>query len=118
MGIVAYRYTLMLDGNKQQLRLLSWEAVPRVDKSIAFGWKENTWYRMKFTVDVQGSKATVRGKVWPRDQTEPEDWTVTFEDPTANTEGSPGVYGYAAGIEEDSPGTEIFYDKVTVTPNK
>src|SRR5438132_1413740 len=118
MGIVANRYTLMLDGNKQQLRLLSWEAVPRVDKSIAFGWKENTWYRMKFTVDVQGSKATVRGKVWPRDQTEPGDWTITFEDPTANTEGSPGVYGYAAGIEEDSPGTEIFYDKVTVTPNK
>jgi outer membrane protein assembly factor BamB len=118
MGIVANRYTLMLDGNKQQLRLLSWEAVPRVDKSIAFGWKENTWYRMKFTVDVQGGKATVRGKVWPRDQTEPEDWTVTFEDPTANREGSPGVYGYAAGIEEDSPGTEIFYDKVAVTPNK
>jgi outer membrane protein assembly factor BamB len=118
MGIIANRYTLMLDGNKQQLRLLSWEAVPRVDKSIAFPWKDNAWYRMKFTVEVQGDKATARGKVWPRDQAEPEDWTVTFEDPTPNKEGSPGVYAYSAGIEANKPGTEIYFDKVSVTPNK
>ena len=118
MGIVANRYEFMLDGNKQQLRLLSWEAVPRVDKSMAFPWKEKTWYRMKFTVDVQGDKAMVRGKVWQRDQAEPEDWTITFEDPTPNKEGSPGIYGYAAGIGQDNPGTEIYYDKVSVTPNK
>ena len=73
---------------------------------------------MKFTVEVQGDKAMVRGKVWPRDQQEPEDWTVTFEDPTPNKEGSPGIYAYAAGIEDNSPGTEILFDKVMVTPNK
>ena len=31
MGVVANRYTFMLDGNKQQLRIASWEALPRVD---------------------------------------------------------------------------------------
>jgi outer membrane protein assembly factor BamB len=118
MGLAANRYHLILDGNKQQLRLLSWEAVPRVDKSIAFTWKEKTWYHMKFTVEVEGDKAIVRGKVWPRDQNEPADWTVTFEDSTPNKEGSPGIYAYSAGIEADSPGTEIYFDKVSITPNR
>jgi len=42
MGVVANRYTLVLDGNKQQLRLLSWDALPRVDESIQFAWNGKT----------------------------------------------------------------------------
>lgn len=118
IGIVANRYTLQLAGNTQQLRLISWDALPRVDKTIAFGWKPEVWYRMKLTVDVEGDKATVRGKVWPREDSEPKDWSVEFVDTTPNREGAAALYGFASGILEGQLGTEIFYDNVRITPNK
>lgn len=118
MGLVANRYSLVLDGNKQQLRISSWEALPRVDKVISWPWKSNTWYRTKLTVEVAGDKAIVRGKVWPRDQQEPADWTIDFEDPVPNREGSPAIYGYATGILENATGAEIFYDNLSIVPHR
>jgi hypothetical protein len=118
MGLVANRYTLFLDGNKQRLRIVSWEALPRVDKTIPWEWKPDVWYRMKLTVEVQGDKALIRGKVWDRNNPEPAAWAIQFEDPTPNREGSPALYGYATAILENESGTEIFYDNVSVTPNK
>ncbi len=117
MGIVCQRYTLMLAGNQQKLRLVSWDALPRVDNSIAFPWKPKTWYRLKFTAEVKDGKGTIRGKAWPRDQQEPKDWTVEFVDPIPNTEGSPAIFGLSTGILEGRPGSEIFYDNVKITPN-
>jgi outer membrane protein assembly factor BamB len=118
MGVVANRYTLMLDGNKQRLRLLSWEALPRVEKNLDWPWKPDVWYRLKLTVEVQGDKALIRGKAWERDQPEPKDWTVEFEDPCPNRRGAPAIYAYATGILENRPGTDIYFDNVSVTPNK
>src|SRR4029077_386515 len=82
MGVVANRYTFQLSGNAQRLRLLSWDALPRIDKSIDWNWKPAVWYRMKLTASVQGDKAVVRGKIWPREEKEPADWTITVEDPS------------------------------------
>jgi outer membrane protein assembly factor BamB len=119
MGVIANRYTLFLDGNKQRLHLTSWEALPRIDKTVDFPWKPDAWYRMKLTVDLQGeAKALIRGKVWPRDQEEPAAWSIEFDDPTANREGSPGIYGYATGILPEQTGAVIYYDNIRVTPNK
>lgn len=119
VGVVANRYTLMLAGNTQQLRLISWDALPRVDKSIAYPWKPGSWYRLKLTVEVgENGKGIAKGKVWPRGEKEPESWMVEFEDPIVNAEGSAGIYGYAAGILDNQPGCEIYYDKLTITPNK
>ncbi len=118
MGIVNSRYTLMLDGNKQMLRLMSWEALPRVDKAIAFHWKPNTWYHMKLMVIPAGNKAYAKGKVWPKGEPEPAGWTTEFEDPCPNLEGSPALYGYATGILEAAVGTEPMFANVTVSPNK
>jgi hypothetical protein len=118
MGIGANRYTLMLDGNKQRLRVLSWEALPRIEKNLDWPWKPNTWYRLKLVVDVQGEKAVIRGKAWPREQPEPAEWTIEAEDPCPNREGSPALYGYATGILDNQPGAEIYYDNVLITPNK
>jgi outer membrane protein assembly factor BamB len=117
MGIIANRYTLFLDGNKQRLRLVSWEALPRVDKSVNWAWKPEVWYRLKLTVDLGNGKAVVRGKAWPRDEQEPAAWTVEFEDPIPNREGSPGLYGYATGILENEDGAAMYYANVRVTPN-
>lgn len=119
VGIIANRYTLMLAGNARSLRIVSWETTPpRVDRTIDFPWKPGVWYRMKFTVEVNGDKGTVRGKVWPRDTAEPENWTIEFVDPVPNREGSPGIYGFSTGILQGTSGSEIYYDNVKVTPNK
>src|SRR4029077_4059440 len=86
MGISANRYILVLKGNDQQLKIISWESTPnpRVDKGGERSWKPEVWYRMKLRVDVRGDKALVRGKVWERDEKEPEAWSVEFEDPVPN----------------------------------
>jgi outer membrane protein assembly factor BamB len=119
MGVGANRYDLVLVGNTQQLRIISWDALPRIDRTISYPWKPEVWYRLKLTVEVQGGKAIARGKVWPRDQEEPKEWTVTVEDPTPNTEGAPCLYGLSTGIQGPrSPGTEIWYTNVKLTPNK
>src|SRR5262249_8317974 len=111
------RYTLFLVGNTQQLRLVSWEAIPRIDQTISFPWKSGVWYTMKLTTIVKGDKAIVRGKVWPRGQPEPKDWTVELENPTPNREGAPGLYTYALGVAEDEPGTAVHYMNVRVESN-
>jgi outer membrane protein assembly factor BamB len=118
MGVVANRYTLVLAGNIQKVRILSWDALPRVERTINYPWQPGVWYRMKLTVQVKGKAALVRGKVWQRDQPEPTAWTAEVTDPRPNLEGSPGLYGYVLGIVGDNPGTDIFYDNVSLTPNK
>jgi outer membrane protein assembly factor BamB len=113
IGIVANRYTLLLTGTNQTLRLVSWDAPPRIDKTIGFPWKPGVWYSMKLTVQIQGGKALARGKVWERGKMEPKDWNVQVDDPVPNTEGSPAIY---ANVMD--PGTEAYFDNVRVTPNK
>ena len=118
IGIVANRYTLLLSGNIQTLRILSWEALPRIDKTIGFAFKPQTWYRLKLSVDVQGEKAIIKGKCWQRDQAEPKAWALQVSDSRPNREGSPALYGYVLGIVDAEPGTDIFYDNVRIVPNK
>jgi outer membrane protein assembly factor BamB len=117
-GVVANRYTLVLIGNTQTLRLISWDAIPRVDKTIAYPWKPGEWYTLKLTCEVQGDKAHVRGKVWERGQAEPKEWTVEFTDPLPNREGAPALFANATGILQGQTGAEAFFDNVKITPNK
>ncbi len=129
MGVVANRYTLVMDGKRDQafkdekdtgkrtLRLVSWEARPRVNKVVAFDWKKETWYRIKLTVEVGEKTAVVKGKVWERGKAEPETWNVEYEDISPNREGAAALYGYISNILNDTtPGSEIYYDNVAVTP--
>lgn len=118
VGVVGNRYTLMLVGNTQSLRLVSWDAIPRVDQTIRFPHKAGVWYRMKLTVDVQKDQALCRGKVWPREEMEPKDWSVEVVDPAPNREGSPALYGYLAGYIEGQWMTEAYFDNVRIVANK
>ncbi len=121
MGVVNCRYSLTMSGNKQDLRLSSWDAQHRIDKTLPFPWKAGEWYRCKLEVVPEGESAVVHGKVWPRDKPEPKDWTIEVTDPRPNREGSPALYGNAAGIRDEvggagAVGAEAFYDNVSVTP--
>ena len=110
MGLNAYRYTLDLMGVSQRLQLRTWGAELLEAKNVAFAWQQDVWYTMKLQVDFTGTKATVKGKVWPRAEAEPEAWTITLEDELPNFEGSPGLYGY-------SP-SDIYFDNVKVLKGK
>jgi hypothetical protein len=118
IGIGANRYTLVLVGTNQKLRILSWDALPRIDKTIEYKWAPGTWYRLKLTTEIAGGKGVIKGKAWPRDQKEPADWTIEVTDSYPITEGSATLYGYVTGNFEDKPGTEIYYDNLRITPNK
>ena len=129
MGLIVNRYTFILDGKtdsmqpKRKLRIGAWEAIPRVKQEMEFDWKSKVWYHLKMTVEVQpGNKAIVRGKVWERDQKEPEAWTIEYTDPNAlpsgHQQGSAGIYGFVTNVLADSPGSPIYYDNLKITPNK
>jgi outer membrane protein assembly factor BamB len=121
VGIVNCRYTLSLVGNQQVLRLSSWEAQKRIDKKMPFAWKAGEWFRCKLEVAPHGDSAVVRGKVWPRDKPEPAAWTIEVTDPRPNLDGSPGLFGNAAGILSElegaaAVGAEAYYDNLSVVP--
>jgi outer membrane protein assembly factor BamB len=119
IGIVANRYTLMLGGNIQKLRLVSWEALPRIDQTINFPWQPSVWYRLKLTTESVKGQFTVKGKIWdPTAENEPANWTVQIVDPKPVTEGAPALYGFVTGIPPGGgPGTEVLYANVKITPN-
>jgi outer membrane protein assembly factor BamB len=112
MGVIAQRYTLDLMGASQQLQIRSWvpQIATRFAKTVPFKWDESKWYTMKFRASVEDEKAVLRGKVWPRDEAEPKDWTIEAIDEVPNIQGSPGLFGNANEAE-------FYIDNVIVTPN-
>jgi hypothetical protein len=116
LGLINGGYTLDLQGNYQRLELRTWASELRLTKQfpdaahVPFEWSEDTWYTMKLRVDVAPDHTLIRGKVWERGTPEPEEWTITVQDPLRITHGAPGIYGY-------SP-VDIFYDNVQVYANE
>jgi hypothetical protein len=114
MGVINERYTLALEGASQELQIRSW--VSRLDlrfaKTIPYAWKPDTWYTLKFRSEnsEDKSKVTLRGKVWPRGEAEPAEWTIEATDDTPNISGSPGLFGNATDAE-------VFFDNVKVNAN-
>ena len=113
VGLINQRYTLALMGAHQQLQVRSW--VSRVElrfaKTIKFPWESNKWYTLKFQSENKDGRALLRGKVWPKETDEPDDWTIEAADLTPNTNGSPGLFGNASDAE-------ILIDNISVVPNK
>lgn len=110
MGVINQGYTLDLMGRHQRLQIRTWAAELAKSVNVPFPLEADVWYHAKLRVDVDGDKGTVRGKVWKTGSPEPQEWTITLEDPIVVKEGSPGIYG-------DSP-TDIYYDNVTVKVNE
>lgn len=110
IGLIAQGYTFFLLGEDQHLQIQAWEPQLRVNKQLAFAWKPDTWYTMKFQVALQGGVAQLRGKAWERGQEEPPKWTVETEDVMPNQAGSPGLFGNATNAE-------VFLDNIQVFPN-
>lgn len=110
LGLINGGYTLDLQGGYNRLEVRAWAAELRMMQRVPFEWREDKWYTMKLTVEVGPDRALVYGKVWERGTREPEEWTITAEDPMKISSGSPGIYGY-------SP-VDIFFDNVQVMENQ
>jgi len=111
IGLTGQGYKLDLQGASQVLQIRSWDPQLRMAQSVPFPWKPNVWYTMKLQTTTGGDKAVLRGKIWPKGEAEPKEWTVTAEDTSPQNQGSPGLYGNAKDAE-------IFLDNITVTPNQ
>jgi len=120
MGLINSRYLLILTGTSERtrkLRLVAWSPIPRLIREIEFPWKADVWYTAKFSYDKIDDRGIVRAKVWQRGETEPDEWTLTMQDPCPHLGGSPGLYAYSVGITSSSKGTEVLFDNVSITQN-
>lgn len=110
MGLVAQRYALVLNG-AQSLVINTWGSHDfRFHVKMPYEWTAKTWYVLKFRVENSNGKAIVKGKVWKKDEAEPEAWTLEGTDDMPNTIGSPGIIG-------DSTDAEYFIDNISVEKN-
>ncbi len=109
IGLSNNRYNLILIGNSSKLEVLSWAPHKRMAKSVRFRSDPDVWYTMKMKVDVTDGEAKIFGKVWKRDEAEPDAWTIEVVDPNGNESGSPGLYFYALA--------DCYFDNVIVTQN-
>jgi len=112
-GIINQRYVLEVKGTDQEICLHIWPtALPySLNQTIPYKWKADEWYRLKLMVQQASDRAIVRGKVWPANEPEPQEWTVQIDDTVPNRNGNPGLWGF-------SNDHEIYYDNIIVTENK
>ena len=110
IGLIAQGYVLDVQGASQKLQIRTWAAQLRMATTIDFPWEPNVWYVMKLQASNEAGKAVLRGKVWPRGEDEPADWTITATDEAPNVSGSPGLFGNATNAE-------VHLDNVMVTAN-
>jgi outer membrane protein assembly factor BamB len=117
IGLVAQRYELVLFGTHQRLELQPWQPETQRTVRIEFPWKKDTWYTMKLEVQsLGGGKVRARGKVWPKGEAEPSQWTIERVDPIGSLKGSPGLYADAPS--QAGGGSELYYDNIKVYPNQ
>jgi len=114
IGVSAHGYVLDLMGISQQLQIRTWAAQLRMAETIPFSWQEDRWYRIKLKAEIEGQPpaavAVLKGKVWPKEEAEPDQWTITARDKSPNLNASPGLYGNAKDAE-------IYIDNVEVRAN-
>ena len=93
VGITAQRYSLVLYGISQRLKIESWEPETARTAALPFAWKADTWYRLKLRVEnLPNGAVRAQGKAWPVGEPEPAAWTIEKLDPIGNREGAPGLF--------------------------
>jgi hypothetical protein len=93
LGVTAQRYSLVLYGNAQQLKIEAWEPETKRSVAVPYEWKADAWYHLKLSVEnMADGKVRARGKVWPTGQPEPSAWAIEKIDPIGNHKGAPGFF--------------------------
>ena len=93
VGITAQRYSLVLYGTSQRLKIEPWEPETTRTVTVPFAWKADTWYRLKLRVEnLPNGQVRARGKAWPVGEMEPAAWMIDKTDPIGNRQGAPGLF--------------------------
>jgi outer membrane protein assembly factor BamB len=93
VGITAQRYSLVLYGNDQSLKLEPWEPETSRTVKVKYPWKPDTWYRLKLRVEnLPDGKVRAQGKVWAVGEPEPAAWQINHVDPIGHRQGAPGLF--------------------------
>ena len=112
IGVINQRYKILLRGNYQELEVSSNDE--RLKVAVPFSFKKRTWYTLKARVDVAADgSGLIRAKAWPREEAEPEDWTLEVTDPKALTHGAAGLFGFTPQSRFTA-----YIDNLSVTPNE
>ena len=111
IGITAQRYSLVLYGNSEELKLEPWTPEVQRTVTVKFPWKADTWYHLKLRVEnLPDGKVRARGKAWPTGEAEPAQWAIDKTDPIGNRQGAPG---FIADAEFGA-----YIDNIKVTANQ
>ena len=93
IGVTAQRYSLVLYGTSQKLKIEPWEPETARTATVPFSWKADTWYHLKLRVEnMQNGQVRAQGKAWAVGETEPQAWTIERLDPIGNRQGAPGLF--------------------------
>ena len=93
LGVTAQRYTMVLYGNAQQLKIEPWEPETKRTVAVPYKWEAETWYHLKLRVEnMPDGSVRARGKVWATGQPEPDGWMIEKRDPIGNHKGAPGFF--------------------------
>jgi len=93
LGVTAQRYSLVLYGNSQRLKIEAWEPETARTVAVPFTWKPDTWYHLKLRVEnLANGQVRAQGKAWAVGEAEPQAWTVEKVDPIGNRQGAPGLF--------------------------
>ena len=93
VGITAQRYSLVLYGNSQKLKIEAWEPETTRTVTVPFEWKPDAWYRLKLRVEnLANGSVRAQGKAWAVGTPEPAAWTIEKVEPGGNREGAPGLF--------------------------
>jgi outer membrane protein assembly factor BamB len=118
MGVLAQGYKFAIESKDDaaaegnaKLLINSWDSHDhRLRATKAFTAEPNTWYTLKLKVANVDGKAIAQGKVWKRDEKEPDKWSLELTDTRPITHGAPGMHCNATDAE-------IYIDNVLVTAN-
>lgn len=111
IGVTGQRYSLILYGNSQRLKIESWEPETERTVTIPFSWKPDTWYHLKLRIENNpDGSVKARGKAWATGEAEPAQWMIEKVDPIGNRQGSSGIFADAEF------GAQI--DNFALTPNQ
>jgi outer membrane protein assembly factor BamB len=93
VGITAQRYSFVLYGNSQKLKIEPWEPETQRTVTVPFAWKPDAWYHLKLRVEnLPNGQVRAQGKAWPTGEPEPAAWTIEKVDPIGNRQGAPGFF--------------------------
>ena len=103
LGVTAQRYSFVIYGNDQVMKIESWGPETARSAVAPFEWKPDTWIHLKLRVETMpDGRVRARGKAWPTGQPEPATWMVEKLDPIGNKKGAPGFFidaDYGAAID-------------------